>query len=112
MTSIDLVLADAEFDSEQNHQHVRERMGAQSVVPAKRGKAGWMISGERAEMRRDFPRALYGQGTLVESVISAVKRKLSPRAPGRLQAMEQKQALLLGLAYNCYRLHVRRWLQI
>jgi hypothetical protein len=34
-----VVLADAEFDSEQNHRHVHERLGAVSVIPAKRGKA-------------------------------------------------------------------------
>ncbi len=29
-----LVLADAEFDSEANHQHIRQRWGAQSIIPA------------------------------------------------------------------------------
>jgi hypothetical protein len=30
------VLADAEFDSERNHRHIRERFAAQSIIPAKR----------------------------------------------------------------------------
>ena len=34
-----LVLADAEFDSERNHQHVRTVLGAHSVIPAKRARA-------------------------------------------------------------------------
>jgi len=33
---IRLVLADAEFDSEPNHQHIRQRLGARSGIPAKR----------------------------------------------------------------------------
>ena len=33
---IRLVLADAEFDSEANHQHIRQRLGARSIIPAKR----------------------------------------------------------------------------
>jgi len=33
-----------------------------------------------------------------------VKRKLSSRAPGRSLAIQIRQALLLGLAYNLYRL--------
>ncbi len=33
---IGLVLADAEFDSEPNHQHIRQRLGARSIIPAKR----------------------------------------------------------------------------
>src|SRR5262249_5391101 len=53
--SIGLVLADAEFDSERNHQHIRQTLQAQSVIPAKRGGAKWRIHGVRAQMRRDFP---------------------------------------------------------
>jgi hypothetical protein len=37
-TPIGLVLADAEFDSERNHTYIRQQLGAQSVIPAKRGK--------------------------------------------------------------------------
>ena len=43
--------------------------------------------------------ALTGFGTF-----SVVKRKLSARAPGRSLAAQTKQALVLGLAYNLYRL--------
>jgi hypothetical protein len=99
-----LVLADAEFDSEQNHRHVRERLAAASVIPAKRGKASWRVQGYRAKMRAAFPRQLYRRRALVESVFSAVKRKLSARAPGRSLETQRLQALLLGLAYNLYRL--------
>ena len=35
---VGLVLADAECDSERNHLHVREVIGGDSVIPAKRGK--------------------------------------------------------------------------
>ena len=104
VTPLGLVLADAEFDSEQNHRHVRERLGAVSVIPAKRGKATWRVQGHRAQMRAAFPRQLYQRRALVESVISAVKRKLSARAPGRSLETQRVQALLLGLAYNLYRL--------
>jgi hypothetical protein len=34
LTPLGLVLADAKFDSEQNHRHVRERLAAASVIPA------------------------------------------------------------------------------
>ena len=37
-TRIGVVLADAEFDSERNHTYIRQRLGAQSVIPAKRGR--------------------------------------------------------------------------
>jgi hypothetical protein len=103
-TRIGLVLADAEFDSERNHTYIRQQLRAQSIIPAKRGKKTWRIRGVRAEMRRAFPRRQYSRRALVETVFSTVKRKLSSRAPGRSLPMQQRQALLLGLAYNLYRL--------
>ena len=103
-TRIGWVLADAEFDSERNHAYIRQQLRAQSILPAKRGKKTWRIHGVRAEMRRAFPRRQYSRRALVETVFSTVQRKLSARAPGRSLPMQQRQALLLGLAYNLYRL--------
>lgn len=101
---ISVVLADAGYDSERNHQFIRQVVGAKSVIPAKRGKSSWRVHGVRAEMRSAFPVALYRQRALVESVISAMKRKLGAYVPGRSLAVQIKQALLLGVAYNIYRL--------
>jgi len=53
-TPIGLVLADAEFDSERNPTYIRQQLGAQSVIPAKRGKRTWRIHGGRAQMRQNF----------------------------------------------------------
>jgi hypothetical protein len=102
VTPVGLVLADAEFDSERNHLHVRDVIGADSVIPAKRGKADWKLKGVRAQMRRRFPRRRYSQRAQVESVFSAVKRKLSAKAPGRSDETQRTQAMLLGVAYNIY----------
>ncbi len=104
VSRIGLVVADAEFDSERNHQHIRQQLRAQSIIPAKRGKQSWRVQGVRAEMRRAFPRRKYARRALVETVFSTVKRKLSARAPGRSLYTQQRQALLLGLALNLYRL--------
>ncbi len=106
-TRIGLVLADAEFDSERNHLYIRKQLRARSVIPAKRGKKTWRVHGVRAEMRRAFPHRAYRRRALIESVFSSVKRKLSARAPGRSLPMQQRQALLLGLSFNLYRLKHR-----
>jgi Transposase DDE domain/Transposase domain (DUF772) len=103
-TSIGLVLADAEFDSERNPTYIRRHLGARSVIPAKRGKKTWRVRGVRAEMRRAFPRKVYRRRALIETLFSSVKRKLSARAPGRTLRMQVRQALLLGLSFNLYRL--------
>ncbi len=55
-------------------------------------------------MRRGFTHKRYVQRTQAESVFSVVKRKLSAKAPGRSEATQYQQALLLGVAYNIQRL--------
>src|SRR6266851_34153 len=98
-----LVLADAEFDSEANHQHIRQRWGAQSIIPAqpRRGIPKGVL---RRKMHEKFPQKRYGQRAKIETIFSVVKRKLSSRAPGRRLSSQIRQALLLGLTYNLYRL--------
>jgi hypothetical protein len=103
-TPLGLVLADAEFDSENNHRHLCNQFAAASVIAARSGKATWQVQGHRAKMRADFPRQLYRKRALVESAFSAVKRKHSATAPGRSLKVQRMQALVLGLAYNLYRL--------
>jgi hypothetical protein len=103
LTHIGCVLADAEFDSERNDTFCREQLQAQSIIPAKR-RSSCRASGVRLQMRENFPTEQYGKRSLIESVFSAVKRKLSCRAPGRTIHTQSRQALLLGLAFNLYRL--------
>jgi len=91
-------------DSGRNHLHICEQIGAESIVPAKRGKPSWKIPGVRAQMRAAFPTARYRQRVHAETVFSAIKRKLSAKAPGRSLTTQRKQALLLGLVYNIYKL--------
>jgi hypothetical protein len=100
---IGVVLADAEFDSEANHRHIRDVLGAHSVIPTNPRRG--IPEGEiRYQMHRAFPRKMYGPRAKVETVFSVIKRKLSARAPGHSVAVQIRQALLLGLAYNLYRL--------
>jgi hypothetical protein len=101
---IGLVLADAECGSERNHRPSRTILQAHSGIPAKRAAAEWHLRGVRAQRRQAFPASLYRRRSLIESVISAVKRKLSARAPGRMLDTQRLQALLPGIAYNIYRL--------
>ena len=100
---IGLVLADAEFDSEANHHHIRGTLGAHSVIPTNPRRG--IPEGEiRYQMHRAFPRKLYGPRAKIETVFSVIKRKLSAKAPGRSLPLQVRQALLLGLTFNLYRL--------
>src|SRR6266446_2137822 len=89
---IGMVLADAEFDSEANHEHIRQRLGAKSIIPARR--RGVPNGAIRNQMFRAFPKKPYRQPAKIESIFSAVKRKLSSRAPGRSLTTQIRQALL------------------
>jgi hypothetical protein len=103
---IGVVLADAEFDSEANHRHIRTTLGAHSVIPTN-PRRGIPEGAIRYQMHSAFPRKLYGSRAKVETVFSVIKRKLSAKAPGRRLPLQVRQALLLGLTYNLYRLRHR-----
>jgi len=59
-------------------------------------------------MRRVSGSVRHARRALIESLFSSVKRKLSARAPGRSLRTQKRQALLLGLSFNLYRLKHRR----
>ena len=105
LVPVGCVLADAEFDSERNHTFCREQLKADSIIPARRFTSR-KASAVRQQMRENFPGQKYCRRSAVESVFSAVKRKLSCRVPGRTIATQSRQALLLGLAFNLYRLRL------
>lgn len=75
-----LALTDADFDGERKHRHIRDVIGAGSVIHDKRGRADWEIKGTEAQAlpAQTIQSAHRGR----ESVLSAVKRKLSAKAPG------------------------------
>jgi hypothetical protein len=104
---IGVVLADAEFDSEANHGHIRTILGAHSVIPTN-PRRGIPEGAIRYQMHRTFPRKLYGLRAKIETVLSVIKRKLSAKAPGRSLPLQIRQALLLGLTFNLYRLRHHR----
>jgi hypothetical protein len=85
---------------------------AHRVMPAKRG--GVANAGGRRR-RQACPAHLYRRRSQIESLIAAVKRKLSPQAPGRSRLTQGLQALRLGMADNidrlcvCARTKLVRW---
>ena len=100
------VLADAEFDSQANHEYIRQHWRARSILPGK-PRRGLPRGGIRYQMYRAFPQKEYAQRAKIETIFSVIQRKLSSRAPGRSLPVQIRQALLLGLTYNLYRLRHR-----
>ena len=112
-----LILADAGYDSEANHVFCRERLGVQTLIPAKTrryvaGPTGCYRAAMVAALGcatlgvegQPAPRKTYGQRWLVETLMSVVKRKWGESLSARLPTMQHMQALVRGLVYNLYRL--------
>jgi hypothetical protein len=87
-------------------RQIRQRWRARSIIPAK-PRRGIPRGGIGYQMYRAFPQKEYGQRAKIETIFSVIKRKLSSRAPGRSLPVQIRQALLLGLTYNLYRLRHR-----
>jgi hypothetical protein len=75
-----------------------------TVFLAKRGRKTRRVRGVCAEIRLAFPQRVYRRRALVETLFSSVKRKLSARVPGQTIRTQMRQALLLALSFNLYRL--------
>lgn len=75
---IGVVLADAEFDSEANHRHVRGTLGAHCIIPAK-PRRGVPRGGIRYQMYHAFPRQLYGPRAKIETVFSVINASFRPK---------------------------------
>src|SRR5712692_156283 len=89
-----------------------ENVLGESVRRLRRSSRRGIPEGEiRYQMYRAFPRPLYGPRAKMETVFSVIKRKLSAKAPGRSLPVQVRQALLLGLTFNLYRLRHHRVLR-
>lgn len=99
------VVADKEFDAERNHRFIHEVLHARSAIPPRAiGHGGPPRTPYRAQMARRFPRTAYHQRVLVETLFSSLKRTQGGLAPARSEAMQIKQAHLLGASFNIARL--------
>jgi len=76
--AIDRLLGDAGYDGEHNHRLARESLGIRSTVIAlnRRNTRRWPTARYRRQMKRAFPRRIYGRRWHVEAAISQMKRCL------------------------------------
>jgi Transposase DDE domain/Transposase domain (DUF772) len=109
----DQVVADAGYDSEANHRHCREALGADSLIPAKKRRSARVVATApfRREMVRrlarpgvEADRAAYRQRWKAETVMPVVKRRYGAALTARLDETQHAQALIRGVAYNVQRL--------
>jgi len=103
---LDVVLADAGYDSEANHCLAREVLGLRSLIPATIGRPSTSppLGHYRRLMRRWFKpgrqKKQYGQRWQVETVNSMIKRNLGSACRSRSARGRKKDILLRALTHN------------
>lgn len=97
------VLADAAFDSEENHRLCREELGVRSTAiplnPRNHGDQEPKTK-YRRQMQQRFPKRKYGQRWQAESAFSRHKRRLGPSLSSRSDQARENEVRLRVLTHN------------
>ena len=105
---LSIVVADKGYDSEANHEFVREYLDAVSIIPARYGDFPvWRTHGRyRKQMKRRFYKELYCQRNKNETILSVVKRMFGEHILSRSVRMQNRELFFRVIAYNMHRLTV------
>ena len=103
---IERLAADAGYDSEANHVHVRETLGIDTLIPPRHGrppkhKDDLPPTKYRREMKQEFDGQAYGQRWQIETVFSMIKRRLGCTIRERTYHAQNRAMRLLSLTHNC-----------
>jgi hypothetical protein len=100
--SIDTLVADAGYDSEDSHVYARRDLHIRSIIPSTIGRptdkppTGY----DRRLMRRSFDKKKYGQRWQIETVNSMIKRNLGSALRARKYHTQGREIILRVLAHN------------
>lgn len=104
--TVRIAVADAGYDSEDNHRVAREELGVRSIIPPDAGRptARPPTTRHRRNMRRRFDRKAdkghYGQRWQVETVNSMLKRNLGSALRARTARRRSMELLLRVVTHN------------
>ncbi len=103
---LSIVVADKGYDSEANHELVREELDAISIIPARYEDVPvWRTHGRyRKQMKRRFHKHLYRQRNKNETILSVIKRMFGEHVTSRLTRMQNRELTFRVIAYNMHRL--------
>ena len=103
---LEQMLLDAGYDSEPNHELVREELDAESVIPPLAGRPSENLpTGKyRWLMATDFNDDDYGQRSQVEAVNFMLKQHLGSVIASRKEDSRMRELSLRSLAFNCLRI--------
>ena len=100
--SIDTLVADAGYDSEDAHVYARQILGIRSIIPSTIGRPSAKLPTGyyRRLMRRRFDRKKYGQRWQAETVTSMIKRNLGSALRARQYRTQGREIMLRVLTHN------------
>jgi hypothetical protein len=103
---LSVVTADKGYDSEDNHQLVRDGLHAFSIIPARYEHVPiWRTYGKyRKQMKRGYSRLLYNQRNKDETIISVIKRLFGDYLMSRLTRMQNRELSFRCITHNTHRL--------
>jgi Transposase DDE domain len=99
---IGTLLADADYDAEWVHEHVRGEYGIRTVIPAERGRPSEKppVGKWRRRMKRRLDRKKYGQRWQTETANSMIKRRLGSALRARSYWTQCREIILRVIAHN------------
>ena len=103
---LSVVTADKGYDSEDNHQLVREELHAFSVIPARYEHVPiWRTYGTyRKQMKRGYSKLLYNHRNKDETIMSVIKRLFGEHLMSRLTRTQNRELSFRCITYNMHRL--------
>jgi hypothetical protein len=103
---LSVVTADKGYDSENNHQMVRDGLHALSVIPARYEHVPiWRTYGKyRKQMKRGYSKLLYNQRNKSETIKSDIKRLFGEHLMPRLTRTQNRELSFICITYNMHRL--------
>jgi hypothetical protein len=103
---LSVVTADRGYDSEDNHQLVREELHAFSVIPARYEHVPiWRTHGKyRKQMKRSYSKLLYNQRNKDETIVSVIMRLFGEHLMSRLTRTQNRELSFKCITYNMHRL--------
>ena len=98
---IGTLLADADFDGEWVHEHVRS-YGIRTLIPPERGRPSEKppVGKWRRRMKQRFDRKKYGQRWQSETVNSMIKRRLGSALRARSYWSQWREIILRAITHN------------
>ena len=99
---IGTLLADADYDAEWVHEHVRDDYGIRTVIPAERGRPSEKppVGKWRRRMKRRLDKKKYGQRWQTETVNSMIKRRLGSAPRARSYWTQCREIILRVITHN------------